>query len=161
RTWTMPSGSTSSAAVSRRRGRSSVGVPSGSKFGRPTSSSGRWFAPTARPSWCWVRARPRGTQERSSISPIVEDMELSVYGRTAVRHCLFDVLDGPDNVRVAHVARGVIILVDGEDAGVLLVRIVKGLEVSRVLGDDGEAVASGEAKVNIVLFAAQPDTLVR
>jgi hypothetical protein len=39
------------------------------------------------------------------------------------------VLDGLDDLRVAHVARGVIVLVNGKDARVVLVRLVKLLEI--------------------------------
>jgi len=90
-----------------------------------------------------------------SVAPIVEGVELSVNRRAALVSCLFEVSDGPRNVRVAHVSRRVIVLVHGEDAGVALVQVVKSLKVRGVLRDDGEAVCGGEAKVDVVILAAQ------
>jgi len=66
-----------------------------------------------------------------SVPPIVERVELSVNGRTALLSCLFEISNGPYHVRVAHVPRRVIVLVHGEDAGVPLVQVVKCLEVGR------------------------------
>jgi hypothetical protein len=74
--------------------------------------------------------------------------------------CLFEVSDGPHDVRVAHVPRRVIVLVHAEDAGVPLVQVVKRLEVCGVLRDDGEAVCGSEAKVNFVLLAVQPYLII-
>src|SRR5258708_20929391 len=64
-----------------------------------------------------------------SVPPIVERVELSVNGRTALLTCLFEISNGPYHIRVAHVPRKVIVLVHGEDAGVPLVQVVKSLSV--------------------------------
>ncbi len=53
---------------------------------------------------------------------------------------LFDVSDGSHDVRVAHVSRGVVVLVHGENAGVSRVHVVKRLEIRGVHRDEGEAV---------------------
>src|SRR5437870_4990336 len=82
-----------------------------------------------------------------SVPPIVERVELSLNRRTALLSRLFEVSDGPHDVRVAHVPRRVIVLVHGEDAGVPLVQVVKSLEVCGILRDDGVAVCGSEAKV--------------
>src|SRR4051812_43620562 len=68
----------------------------------------RWQEPfLPRPVVCW---------RTLSVAPIVERVELSRNRRTALLRCLFEVSDGPHDVRVAHVARRIIILVHGEDA---------------------------------------------
>jgi ribosomal protein S3 len=41
-----------------------------------------------------------------------------------------------------------------------LVQVVKGLEVCRFLRDDGEVVCSREAKVDLVILASQPNTII-
>ena len=95
-----------------------------------------------------------------SVSPIVARVELSLNRRTALLSCLFELSDGPHDVPVAHVPRRVIVLVDGQDAGVPRVQVVKGLEVCGVLREEGEAVCGGEAKVNGVILASQPYPII-
>ncbi len=41
-----------------------------------------------------------------------------------------------------------------------LIQVVKGLEVRGVLRDDGDAVCGSEAKVNVVILAAQPYSII-
>jgi hypothetical protein len=94
------------------------------------------------------------------VPPIVERVELSLNRRTALQSCFFEVSDGAHDVRVAHVPRRVIVLVNGKDAGVPLVQLVKSLEVCGVLRDDGKAMCGGEAKVDLVILPVQPHALI-
>jgi hypothetical protein len=88
---------------------------------------------------CW-----RSFRLTLSVSPIVERVELSLDRRTALLNCLFEVSDGPHDVRAAHVPPRVAVLINAKDADVLLVQVVPSLEVGGVLCDDGQAVCGGD-----------------
>src|SRR4051812_38826274 len=85
----------------------------------------------SRLSVCWMIGRfPFKWMRRRltlSVPPIVERVKLPLYRSTALLSSLFEIPDGPHDVRVAHVPRNVIILVHGEDAGVPLVQVMKRL----------------------------------
>src|ERR1700676_2959883 len=95
-----------------------------------------------------------------SIPPIVERVELSVNRKNALLNSLFEVSNGPHDVRVAHVLRRVIVLVHAEDASVPLGQVAKSLEVGWILRDDSEAACGGESKVDLVILPVQPDSII-
>jgi hypothetical protein len=92
------------------------------------------------------------------LSPAIEVVKLTGY-LVAVLDGLFDVRDGSDHIRIAHVPAGVIVLVNAQDPGVVLVLIVQGTEILRVFGDENEPVPLSIVKMNGVGFRG--DTGVR
>ncbi len=89
------------------------------------------------------------------LPPIVERVELSVYRKASLMSCLFKVSDSPHDFCIVHIPC-VIILIQGEDAKMQGVRIVKSLKVGRVLRQDGEAIVGSITKVDFVILAFQP-----
>lgn len=79
-------------------------------------------------------------------------MELSVNGQAALLDCLFEIANRSHDVSVRHVPR-IIILVETENAEVVLVVVMNGLEVSGILRDDGELVLDGVGEVIFVVLA--------
>lgn len=74
--------------------------------------------------------------------------------------CSFEVRDGFHDFRIAHVARGVIVLVNGQDSGVPGVCLVKLQEITRVLREEGEVILSREGEMDRIVLTVEMDTCV-
>jgi hypothetical protein len=92
-----------------------------------------------------------GVGDNARLSPGIEVVKLPGY-LEAVLNGVLEIRDGGDNVSRVHVPAWVVILVDREDPGVVLVLIVQGTEILRILGDKNEPVPLSIVKMNRVGF---------
>lgn len=67
--------------------------------------------------------------------------------------CIFQIANGLHYVGIGHVAMGIVILADGQDARVFVLRLVKGGEVIGVPRDKGQPLRKRVVEVGLIVHA--------
>src|SRR5271170_7326226 len=80
-------------------------------------------------------------------------MEMTRDWLSAILLGLFNICNGLHNIRIAHVSRGIVVLIYGEDSTIMMAFIVQCEKVRRVLCDDVQIKGVGTVEMNHVILA--------